>query len=396
MVSGLLDAGMLVDGDSAGTLDNMDDKVEQGYLTLNGCAQTPSWVEHRNRSRSTKVLSHNWMSYLEDDTLLSAMTIPGTHDSAAYTVSLPFVATQKMNIVQQLDAGIRYFDFRCGVRSNQVEMVHGATYLGLKFEDVLNDMYEWLDTHTSEALIIQIKRDRKEKKSNVDFANAIFQVLAKRSEFWRTADTTPTIGELRGRIQLFRRFVEPELHEYGIDVSEWQDNPRDPFTLYTCSGVQLTIQDHYAFPQATTLPSVIAKKGGNIAELLDRASSDNAAHNWYINFTSAFEINVLYQIPPREIAVGGWWLFRWKHGVNPRLRQTLKQAQGQRRRLGVVAMDFPEQGAEDLVSALYMTNFDSGSGYTTSRWLILLTIMLVLSSLVAIYEQQHIRQLYTG
>ena len=296
------------------------------------------------------------MSYVEDETLLSAITIPGTHDSAAYTMSWPFVATQKLSIVQQLDAGIRYFDFRCGVRNDIVEMVHGITYLGLTLEQVLNTIYEWLEKHSSEALIIQIKRDQKERKSDVHFAHAIFQVLSKRSELWRTANTTPCIGDLRGRIQLFRRFVGHSLYAYGIDVSEWQDNPSDPFTIYTCSGVQLTIQDHYAFPEPTTLPNLIAKKGGDVRGLLEHADNDSDDEHWYLNFTSAFEINVVYQLNPRQIAVGGWWFFRWKHGLNIRLRQYLKGLPVQRRRYGIVAMDFPEQGADEFISEKIISN----------------------------------------
>ena len=152
---------------------------------------------------------------------------------------------------------------RCGVRNDIVEMVHGVTYLGLTLEGVLESIYEWLENQPSEALVIQIKQDQKGKNSNIHFANGIFQVLSKRSELWRTANTTPCIGDLRGRIQLFRRFVGHSLYAYGIDVSEWQDNPPDPFTLYTSSGVEVTIQDHYAFPEPTPLPSLIEKKGGD-------------------------------------------------------------------------------------------------------------------------------------
>ena len=376
-------------GNKEGYRDRMDD-AEAGYGTFDGPEKGFEPIWSRQARKASAVGPRNWMSFVDDKTPLSALTIPGTHDSAAYTMSYPFVATQKMSVVQQLDSGIRYFDFRCGLRNNIVEMVHGVTYLGLTLEDVLNDVYAWLAVQQTEAVIIQIKKDRKPKNSNVDFANAIYHVLTKRSELWRTANTTPLIGDLRGRIQLFRRFVGPEFFVYGIDVSEWQDNPREPFTLYTFSGVELTIQDHYAFPRPTPLPEVIARKGSNIAGLMSLADNDPDKARWYLNFTSAFEINVLYQIPPRAIAIGGWWFFRWQPGINVRLRQELRVLENRKRRFGVVAMDFPEQGADDLVAALYMTNFSPDPAYTW-RWRILLLATAV-ALLIFLVLLCHIRE----
>lgn len=299
-----------------------------------------------------------WMSHLDGGLPLSALTLPGTHDSAAFTYSLPFVVTQTMDIAQQLDAGIRYFDLRCGIRENVVEMVHGPTYLGLRLEEVLQTMYDWLAAHSSEALIVQIKQDRKDSKSTVDFANAIASTIRQRSARWRTANTTPTLDELRGRIQLFRRFDGPSLYAYGIDVSQWQDNPRDPFTIYTSHDTHITVQDHYSWPDPTALPSLIAEKGWNVARLLNRAADDLDVHHWYINFTSAFEFNFYYQIPPKEIALGGYWAFQWEAGINVRLRTFLNGKGRRRRRYGIVAMDFPESGAEDLVLEVILANFD--------------------------------------
>ena len=163
-----------------------------------------------------------WMARLDDDVLVSSLSIPGTHDSAAYTQPWPFVATQTMNIEEQLNAGIRYFDLRCGIVKNTTEMVHGPRLLGLRLQKVLDTMYKWLDSHTTEGLIVQIKEDRKSEQSTIHFAQSIFENIASRSERWRTANTTPSIGELRGKIQLFRRYNGPSRMAYGIDVTQWQ------------------------------------------------------------------------------------------------------------------------------------------------------------------------------
>ncbi|KAK5116958.1 hypothetical protein LTR62_006679 [Meristemomyces frigidus] len=331
-------------------------------------------------------LGEIWMSKLDDDIKLSSLTIPGTHDSAAFTTPWPFIQTQKMTIMEQLNAGIRYFDLRCGLRDDVLVMVHGAALLGHTLSMVLDAMYLWLLSHPSEALIVQIKQDRSPERSNIHFAHAIWKSLCQAPARWRTANTTPTLGHLRGKIQLLRRFTGPTLQAYGIDVTQWQDNPTRPFTISTRHKVQLTIQDHYNFSEPESLPSLVATKGGDVVEVLKRAAADTEAGHWYINFASAYEFNLWYQIPPRELAVGGWWGFRWESGMNPRLCSFLK-AQNGRRRYGIVAMDFPDAGSDDLIAELIMTNFGAEPGATLRFWRGLvgdIGLMLVLAIFITI------------
>ncbi|EMC98857.1 hypothetical protein BAUCODRAFT_145869 [Baudoinia panamericana UAMH 10762] len=243
-------------------------RAEKGYGTM--AAHLPRGVKPVAGGRP---VGETWMSSLDGDIELSAITIPGTHDSAAFTSMFPFIQTQTLNIMQQLNAGIRYLDLRCGLLDNQVEMVHGEAILGLKLSLVLDAMYLWLASHPSEALIVQLKQDRKSERSNVRFAQAIFSCLAQNPQRWRTANTTPKLCELRGRIQLFRRFATTYPCAYGIDVTQWMDNPSHPFTISTKHEVQVTVQDHYSFPDPQPLPSVIATKGGNISQLLDLHTS---------------------------------------------------------------------------------------------------------------------------
>ncbi|KAK3058492.1 hypothetical protein LTR09_000056 [Extremus antarcticus] len=355
--------------------------MEKDIEKLAGSRSTPqTYRKHtsKNRPLASKerpIDLSQWMSRIEDHAPLSSLTLPGTHDSCAYTSTFPFIATQTLSIRRQLAAGIRYFDFRCGLRDNVVEMCHGIRFLGLTFSSVLRVMYRFLAKHPSEALIVQIKRDRGSQRSTVDFATGVSDLISKHAERWRTANTPFTLGELRGRIQLFRRFTfpsvspdpsnpdaEPEKIAYGIDVTSWQDNPSTPFTICTSHSTQLTIQDHYNFPFGTPLPSLIEGKGADIAELLVLAEKCKDPGHWFINFTSAFEFNLRYQIPPHPIAVGGRWWGEWVEGVNVRLRAWLWEREERREkgkgRLGIVAMDFPEQGSVDLIQALVWTNFE--------------------------------------
>ena len=56
----------------------------------------------------------SWMSEVSDDTLLSNITVPGTHDSCACS-NIPFVRTQYLSISKQMEAGLRFLDLRCRV-----------------------------------------------------------------------------------------------------------------------------------------------------------------------------------------------------------------------------------------------------------------------------------------
>jgi len=213
--------------------------------------------------RQTGPIPHlaDWMCFLPDDVPVSSISIPGTHDSAAYMSTWPFVSTQTLSTAQQLDAGIRYFDLRCGIVKDEVQMVHGRALLGLKLSDLLATMYTFLQKHPKEGIIIQLKPDRKDEASTRPFSQLVLNLMHQHEKFWRLETTTPTLGELRGRIQLLRRFTTFQHQQFstGIDLSRWPDNPPLPFTVRTPVGVHLTIQDHYSPTTSESLPNLVAK-----------------------------------------------------------------------------------------------------------------------------------------
>lgn len=124
------------------------------------------------------------------------------------------------------------------------------------------------------------------------------------------------------------------------------------------------------------LPSLLAKKGGDVSGLLQKAYNDPDPCHWYINFTSAYEFNLYYQLTPRAIAVGAYYGFRWEQGMNPRLSNSLRVNPG-RRRLGIVAMDFPDNGSEDLIQLIIQSNFAPGR----TSWHMMSALIVVISLL---------------
>lgn len=104
----------------------------------------------------------NWMEAILGETKLSSMSIPETHDSATQYVSLsPIFQCQDTGIKTQLENGYRYLDIRLVLDQDQLILKHNfAKCRKFKFfsrpltlEDVLEDIYNFLDTHPSETVI---------------------------------------------------------------------------------------------------------------------------------------------------------------------------------------------------------------------------------------------------
>lgn len=320
-----------------------------------------------------------WMSQLSDDCLLSDLSIPGTHDSAAYTYNVPFIVTQRLDIRQQLDLGVRYFDLRCGLRNDILEMVHGPTLLGLHLEDVLQVMYDWLSTHAKEGLIVQLKKDRGDVNSTAPFSQAVTSMIQSHTEHWRTANDTPMLGQVRGKIQLFRRFRAPSIGCFGIDVSKWQDNPSIPFTIRVDHGIRITVQDHYDYIEPVQLSALVKQKMTEVTGLL-KSAREHTANDWFINYTSALEFNWSYRYPPRNIAEGGWSNFRRVQGINDSLHEVLLHRSGLVR-YGIIAMDFPDSTSA-LVLSIVMSNFGTQNDLWYTQRLKLLAGCITLSLMI--------------
>lgn len=60
-----------------------------------------------------KINGANWMSGLCSDLPITAINMPGTHDSATkYVRFKPICNTQNLTIEEQLQIGVRYLDMR--------------------------------------------------------------------------------------------------------------------------------------------------------------------------------------------------------------------------------------------------------------------------------------------
>ena len=303
----------------------------------------------------------SWMSALPSASLISAFSIPGTHDSTAIS-STPTVGCQTMSITTQLNDGIRYLDLRCGLVGNVLIMFHGPYPINpptfLPLASVVSSIETWLVAHPSEAVIVQIKQDNDPIDSTISFATAVYNLIQKSAGFWILGDTIPTLQTVRGRIQLVRRYsVNTAAGEasIGIDLTQWPDNNPN-FDLKTPSGVNIVGQDQYEFTVA--LEDLVPAKYSVAYSAMQAAAADSNMSNWYINYTSATH-KFPSLIVPEDIAVGAWDIpnFTWVSGVNAAIRNQLYNLPIPTggKRYGTILIDFPES-QDDLIAHIVATN----------------------------------------
>ncbi len=84
-----------------------------------------------------------WMGALDGGTLLSALSIPGSHDSGALHEPLRGTSRcQNLAIAEQLAIGVRYLDIRCRNVDNLFKIYHGRVSQLLNFEERPDSLHE--------------------------------------------------------------------------------------------------------------------------------------------------------------------------------------------------------------------------------------------------------------
>ena len=159
--------------------------------------------------------SADWMATLPDETPLSELVIPGTHDSATQYVQLAYFSKcQALPIAGQLEAGFRYLDIRLGDadKTDFPRLMHGFTKckssaLGptLTLDAVLADCYAFLAQHPTETVLFAVKHEHGAWPDS-EMAAALDGFIAVAPNNWLLTDTIPTLGEARGKLVLLRRW----------------------------------------------------------------------------------------------------------------------------------------------------------------------------------------------
>jgi 1-phosphatidylinositol phosphodiesterase len=134
-------------------------------LTVSATALASNTVRAYFDDGNIQTSHPDWMSRIPDDTRLGALSIPGTHDSAAYESYFGFtssnVYTQSLDLEKQLNAGIRYVDIRARHIAERFAIHHGAFHLDpggvpLFFDAVLTTLNNFLEAHLTETIVMRL------------------------------------------------------------------------------------------------------------------------------------------------------------------------------------------------------------------------------------------------
>lgn len=226
------------------------------------------------------VSSAKWMSQISDDASIANLSLPGTHDSATKYIATPiagaWTTTQNLTITEQLNAGVRYLDLRLAYDTSvdgNAKLVHSDIVCKdgngniLTLKAVFNDLYKFLDTNPTEAIVVSVKRDSGDYP--YELANAVETLINQNLAHWFTGYNAPTLGKVRGKCVLTTRMRECS---YGIALN-WGDQGSDGSYV---DNSWYSVQDRYSM-------GADAKWSQATKPMLD---TTKPLGKWYINFLS--------------------------------------------------------------------------------------------------------------
>ena len=175
-----------------------------------------------------------WMIDIPDTTKISEINIPGTHDSCTCCVQIPFLSKcQELNIVQQLNSGVRFLDIRVEKDGERLKLVHDIadcknpvnTRKKLYLDDVITDCKSFLSVNSSETILLSYKRD--DGANQEETFDVFFENYLNKDAIWYKENRVPLLKEVRGKIVLLNRDnIDKNNEKYtdfntGINLSTW-------------------------------------------------------------------------------------------------------------------------------------------------------------------------------
>ena len=193
------------------------------------------------------------MAALSDATPVSQLSVPGTHDSMAYTgtVLLKDISlTQSMNLAQQLQSGIRYLDIRIDYETTFFSIYHGPIYLRATFDNVLNTLSRFLREHPGEFILMRLKQEN-DKATSGQMADLFTERYYSQPQysglFYDGGSQNPTVGELRGKILILRDGLPLPcgINYRAVDRQDYYrlSSPRDLYNKWERVKAQLESAD---------------------------------------------------------------------------------------------------------------------------------------------------------
>lgn len=201
-------------------------------FTLSALAHDHPAYSHGDRARTS---NPRWMTALRDDTKLSELSIPGTHDTMSFHGG-DIVQTQSLSLANQLRSGVRVLDIRCRHIENTFAIHHGPVFQKAFFGDVVNAVSQFLAENPGETVLMRIKEEHKPERNSETFEETFRNRywIPNESRFWHPTSDNPTLGQLRGKIIVLQNFTADQTYGIKYDSLIIQDKYKlsDNWALY--------------------------------------------------------------------------------------------------------------------------------------------------------------------
>ena len=231
---------------------------------------------------ATVCLGEDWMERLDDNTYLSQVSIPGTHDSATgegwtgflgEMVGQSMGVTQDLSIAQQLDCGVRAFDLRPCVNEDELVINHGILQTKAKFPETLKQLCQFVTDHPTEFVVVVMRHESDGDDNSSQWNSMMNSCLNSDDVRPLLADYQRdiTVGELRGKVLVLSRDKYASTPVGGF-ISGWAHQPNYATgTIKGSAGMTgtLYVQDFYEVMEKTT------SKLNGIERLLNFSTQNN-------------------------------------------------------------------------------------------------------------------------
>ena len=254
----------------------------------------------------------DWMRSIDNNKLISDITIPGTHDTMALHGGPP-AECQAWSLAAQLRAGIRYLDLRVFALDDKLYIMHGVVYQHTTFTEVLSTIRDFLKEYRSEAVLVRVKPDLFDKDK---VEGMVAQLIVGDRDIW-VESAIPRMVDVRGKIVFLQK---------------------DSFKL----GIPILGTDKEGDYEVTH----ISEKERKIEKHLKEAERDCGGDYVVLSYSSGTGIGTLegmFLTPKRVAEKIDPWFYGYLNNLDPRKGSCW----------GIIAMDFP---SFDLIQTVINLN----------------------------------------
>lgn len=204
--------------DNASMIDMTPEEVVEFCATIRHAADSLSHLGHVIPGSATS----RWMADVADDVKLCNMAIPGTHDSGTFGIKYyaQFAAqTQRYNLKEQFDLGVRSFDLRVRNSGDEARIYHNFIPCELGFKEAIKDIFRKVAKST-ECSFVFINTESNDLGGAL---GVVARILAGYFTFGGVIINHNSLDEMATRTSIVKDILDAEREvkkEYGMSDSE--------------------------------------------------------------------------------------------------------------------------------------------------------------------------------